>query len=166
MGATVLDVFDETLQTTHIWLDELKTTVGPDKHVTSHVLEAVLRTLRDRLPPGLSIHRGAQLPLFVRGLSYDQWHPRQRPLKLRSSKQFLSEVAKGLESTRPVNAEQAHTSSFPDPQSLRRCRSDPPRAGGAFGTRWKLWRKMRKLSQRRSTTGTNTRKLSQDKECQ
>jgi uncharacterized protein (DUF2267 family) len=107
MSATGLDVFDKTLQTTNIWLEEINSKIGPDRQVAWHVLGAVLRTLRDRLPIGLAAHLGAQLPLLVRGLYYDQWHPRQKPLKLRSEKQFLDEVATGLHDIRPVNTTEA-----------------------------------------------------------
>lgn len=85
MTATGLDVFDKTLQTTHIWLEEINEALGPDRRVAWHVLGAVLRTLRDRLPLGLAAHLGAQLPLLVRGLYCDQWHPPAKPLKLRSA---------------------------------------------------------------------------------
>ena len=75
MSTTGLDVFDKTLQTTNIWLDEIMDVVGPDRGVAWHVLGAVLRTLRDRLPLGLAAHLGAQLPLLVRGTYYDQFQP-------------------------------------------------------------------------------------------
>jgi uncharacterized protein (DUF2267 family) len=107
MSATGLPVFDKTLQTTNLWLDEICQTLGPDRQIAWHALGAVLRTLRDRLPIGLAAHLGAQLPLFVRGLYYDQWHPRMRPLKLRTAKQFLGEVEQGLQGIRPVDPKDA-----------------------------------------------------------
>ena len=81
MSATGLDVFDKTLQTTNIWLDEIMAKLGPDRQVAWHVLGAVLHALRDRLQIGLAVHLGAQLPLLVRGLYYDQWHPSEQTLK-------------------------------------------------------------------------------------
>jgi len=107
MSATGLDVFDRTLQTTHIWLDEIMADLGPDRRVAWHALGAVLHALRDRLQLGLAVHLGAQLPLLVRGLYYDQWRPTEENLKLRTAEEFLDHVAQGLESTRPVNARQA-----------------------------------------------------------
>jgi Uncharacterized conserved protein (DUF2267) len=74
-AATGLDVFDKTLQTTNIWLDEIAAEIGPDRQVAWHALGAVLRALRDRIPLDLAAHLGAQLPLLARGLYYDQWHP-------------------------------------------------------------------------------------------
>jgi uncharacterized protein (DUF2267 family) len=112
MSATGPDVFDKTVQTTNLWLEEINSRIGPDRRVAWHVLGAVLRTLRDRLPIGLAAHLGAQLPLLVRGLYYDQWRPRAKPLKLRSAKAFLDEVGTALHGTRPVNTEAATRAVF------------------------------------------------------
>ena len=104
MSSTGLDVFDKTLQTTHTWLDEIMEKMGPDKQMAWHLLRAVLHALRDRLPTGLMAHLGAQLPLLVRGLYYDQWHAGdEQQLKLRTGEEFLDRVAEGLKGTRPIN---------------------------------------------------------------
>jgi uncharacterized protein (DUF2267 family) len=107
MSATGLDVFDKTLQTTNIWLDEIMAKLGPDRQVAWHVLGAVLHALRDRLQIGLAVHLGAQLPLLVRGLYYDQWHPSEQTLKQRSAEQFLDHVSQRLADIRPVNVKDA-----------------------------------------------------------
>jgi uncharacterized protein (DUF2267 family) len=112
MSATGLDVFDKTLQTTHIWLDEIMAKLGPDRQVAWHVLGAVLHALRDRLPIGLAVHLGAQLPLLVRGLYYDQWHPSEQTLKERSAEQFLEHVSQRLRDIRPVNVVDATQATF------------------------------------------------------
>ena len=62
MSATGLDVFDKTLHTTHIWLDELMEEIGPDRRVAWHVLGAVLRAIRDRVPLELAVHLGRPAP--------------------------------------------------------------------------------------------------------
>jgi uncharacterized protein (DUF2267 family) len=107
MASTGLDVFDKTLQTTNIWLDEIMAELGPDRQVAWHVLGAVLRPLRDRLPLSLAAHLGAQLPLLVRGLYYDQWHPAGQPERLRTLDEFLRRVEDGLQGIRPVNVRDA-----------------------------------------------------------
>jgi uncharacterized protein (DUF2267 family) len=112
MAATGLDVFDKTLQTTNIWLDELMEVIGPDRQVAWHTLGAVLRTLRDRLPVGLSAHLGSQLPLLVRGLYYDQWEPEKPFDKTRSVEEFLERVGEQLENIRPVNVRDATRTVF------------------------------------------------------
>jgi uncharacterized protein (DUF2267 family) len=112
MSATGLDVFDRTLQITHTWLDEIMTRLGPDRQVAWHALGAVLHALRDRLPVGLAVHLGAQLPLLVRGLYYDGWVPSEHALKERSREEFLSHVSQGLSSIRPVDVQDAAKAVF------------------------------------------------------
>jgi uncharacterized protein (DUF2267 family) len=132
MSATGLDVFDKTLQTTHIWLDEIMAKLGPDRQVAWHVLGAVLHALRDRLPIGLAVHLGAQLPLLVRGLYYDQWHPSEQTLKERSAEQFLDHVRERLHDIRPVNVLDAAQVTFQvlnhhvDPHQIEKVRQALP----------------------------------------
>ena len=103
MSATGLDVFDKTLQTTNIWLDEIMAELGPDRHVAWHALAAVLHALRDRLPLEVAVHLGAQLPMLVRGAYYDRWHLGGDVERYRSREEFLERVGRGLEATRPVS---------------------------------------------------------------
>lgn len=112
MSATGLDVFDRTLQITNTWLDDIMEIVGPDRQIAWHILGAVLRTLRDRLTLGLAAHLGAQLPLLVRGLYYDQWQPSKQPSDLRSAEEFLDHVAEGLTGIRPVDVKEATRAVF------------------------------------------------------
>ncbi len=107
MSATGLEVFDKTLQSTNIWLDEIMTELGPDRQLAWHVLGAVLRALRDRLPLGLAAHLGSQLPILIRGTYYDQWTPSDKPLQTRSRDEFLDQVGQGLWNVRPVNVQKA-----------------------------------------------------------
>jgi uncharacterized protein (DUF2267 family) len=112
MSTTGLDVFDKTLQTTHIWLNEIMENIGPDRQVAWHVLGAVLRTVRDRIPLELSAHLGAELPILVRGLYYDQWRPEREPERYRSLDEFLERTAANLSMTRPVNPRDAAHAVF------------------------------------------------------
>ncbi|MFP5329096.1 MAG: DUF2267 domain-containing protein [Alphaproteobacteria bacterium] len=112
MSATGLDVFDKTLETTHIWLNEICADLGPDKQVAWKVLSTVLHKLRDRLPIGLAAHLGAQLPLLVRGVYYDQFEPSKLPTECNSRDEFVAEVAEWLSDTRPVDPDLAIRSVF------------------------------------------------------
>jgi hypothetical protein len=57
ISATGLDLFDKTLQTTNVWLDEIMAEMGPDRQVAWHVLGAVLHALQDRMQPDLAAPR-------------------------------------------------------------------------------------------------------------
>ena len=112
MSTTGLNVFDKTVQTTNIWLDEIMAAMGPDRHVAWHILGATLHALRDRLPLDEAAHLGAQLPLLVRGLYYDQWHSPSTIHKERHQEEFLARVADDLKDTRPVNTRDAVRTVF------------------------------------------------------
>lgn len=112
MSATGLEVFDRTLQLTNTWLDEIMTTLPRDRKLAWHVLGAVLRSIRDRVPVNLAAHLGAQLPLLVRGTYYDQWRPSETPKTWRSADEFLSIVAAELRSGKPVDSRDAARTVF------------------------------------------------------
>jgi uncharacterized protein (DUF2267 family) len=107
MSATGVNVFDKTLQTTNIWLDEIMEELGPDRQLAWHILGAVLRALRDRLPADLAAHLSAQLPLLVRGTYYDRYRPADLPNRSRSLDELLSEVSEELRLSRPVDSRDA-----------------------------------------------------------
>lgn len=112
MTATGLDVFDKTLQITNIWLGEIMERLGPDRQVAWKVLSTVLHKLRDRLPLELSIHLGAQLPLLVRGVYYDQFEPGRQPSDCNTPEEFTAEVAEWLSDIRPVDPGEAIRAVF------------------------------------------------------
>ena len=112
MSATGLEVFDRTIQTTNIWLDEIMAAIGPDRHTAWKVLSTVLHKLRDRLQPDLAAHLAAQLPLLVRGVYYDLYEPAKQPTDLASREAFVEEVAKWLSDTRPVDPNDAIRAVF------------------------------------------------------
>jgi uncharacterized protein (DUF2267 family) len=112
MSATGLEIFDRTLQSTNIWLDEINEEVGPDRQVAWRVLGAVLHVLRDRLSVELAAHLGAQLPLLVRGLYYDQYRPAQQPGDVESAQDFTEAVAGTLADIRPIDPGKAVAAVF------------------------------------------------------
>jgi uncharacterized protein (DUF2267 family) len=112
MSANGLPVFDKTIQTTNIWLDEIMEWIGPDRQVAWKVLSTVLHKLRDRLPVEAAAHLGAQLPLLVRGVYYDQFAPARQPGTCRTREEFVAEVAEWLQGTRPVDPERAVAAVF------------------------------------------------------
>jgi uncharacterized protein (DUF2267 family) len=52
--------------------------------------------MRDRLTVDGVAHLGAQLPMLVRGLYYEGWHPAGKPLRLRHADEFLALVEREL----------------------------------------------------------------------
>lgn len=134
MSANGLEVFDKTLETTHVWLGEIMEDLGPDRQVAWKVLSVVLRKLRDRLPIGLAAHLGAQLPLLIRGTYYDQFEPSKLPTECDSREQFVAEVAEWLSDIRPVDPDEAVRCVFKvlshhvDPGQIAKVREALPRS--------------------------------------
>jgi uncharacterized protein (DUF2267 family) len=97
MSESHVAVLDHTIQETNRWLkavaDELH---FQDRHHAYNALRAVLHALRDRLPPEVAVHLGAQFPMLVRGIYYEGWHMAGKPVKDRSAQEFASRVQAGL----------------------------------------------------------------------
>jgi uncharacterized protein (DUF2267 family) len=107
MATTGLEVFDKTLHTTNLWLDEISAEIGPDRHLAWHVLGAVLRSIRDEMQVEQSAHFAAQLPLLIRGAYFDQYRPAAQPASARSHDDFVARIQHDLSGSRPINAEAA-----------------------------------------------------------
>jgi uncharacterized protein (DUF2267 family) len=112
MSSTGLEVFDETVHKTNIWLKEIAQVLGPDRHRAYNALRAVLHCLRDRLTVDEAAQLGDQLPMLVRGIYYEAWHPAGKPEKIRTREEFLARVSTHLPKARPINAEDAARAVF------------------------------------------------------
>lgn len=112
MSTTILPLFDKSLQTTAIWLEEIQSDIGPDRAFAWRVLSVVLQNLRDHLPLELAAHLGAQLPVVIRGSFYDQFDPTVLPKQAHGADEFLQSVADGLKDSRGVDPRDAVQAVF------------------------------------------------------
>jgi len=93
MSTTGLSTFDETVQLSNIWLNELMHAVNwDDKPRAYRLLRATLHALRDRLMAHEAVQFGAQLPMLIRGLYYDGWHMRDSAPSERTKSAFLGHI--------------------------------------------------------------------------
>ncbi len=128
MSQTGLAAFDSTLHHTNVWLKEVMEEMGwDDRHRAYRALREVLHALRDRLPISEVAALGAQLPLLVRGIYYEGWHPGGKPIK-HHREQFLAHLADLLRNgasadperiTRTVLSVLARHVSFGEVESIR-----------------------------------------------
>lgn len=93
MVTTGIEVFDGTLQRTNVWLKDLAARLETDdRHLAYLALRSTLHALRDRLTVDEAAHLGAQMPMLVRGIYYEGWHPAGKPLAEHSQAEFLAHV--------------------------------------------------------------------------
>jgi uncharacterized protein (DUF2267 family) len=112
MTTTGLAAWDRTIQATNIWLDDIMQETGLDRQGAWHALGAVLRALRDRLPPALALHLAAQLPLLLRGAFCEQWHLGGAPPEGRGLDDFLAAVEQHLGRGQPGDAAAVTPAAF------------------------------------------------------
>jgi len=112
MSMTGLATFDETLHVSNVWLNELMEQLDwDDKRRAYRALRAVLHALRDRLTAHEAVHLGAQLPLLIRGVYYENWHMKDTAPGERTKVAFLSHVIAELRDP-SVDAEQSARQVF------------------------------------------------------
>jgi len=87
------------------WIDDLQRGLGwhdPDRVYSA--LVATLHAIRDALPQNEAVYIGAQLPVLLRGLYYDGWHPSRRTA-LRSQSSFIERIQDGVHRDPAIDAE-------------------------------------------------------------
>jgi len=73
------------------------TCIGFDNERAAYAaLRATLHAVRDRLPTELVAHLGAELPMLVRGIYYDGWHPSAVKLKAAHDEDFFDAMRREL----------------------------------------------------------------------
>jgi len=105
MTQTGLPTFDNTVQTTNIWLNDLMLELGKDdRHLAYAAMRSVLHALRDRLTVEHASALGAQLPMLVRGFYYEGYKPHGKPTRERRKDQFLAKIRREMRRGPTLNA--------------------------------------------------------------
>jgi uncharacterized protein (DUF2267 family) len=123
MSATGLDTFDTSIHATNHWLKIVMQELATDnRHVALAALRASLHALRDRIGLENAVHFGAQLPILLRGLYYENWRPAETPTRERHIEDFLDHVASMLPARTGVSPADAAFASF---AAVAECISNP-----------------------------------------
>ncbi|WP_010296951.1 DUF2267 domain-containing protein [Candidatus Odyssella thessalonicensis] len=82
------------------WLYDVEDACGIDEEHPRQALAAlrsVLHQLRDLLPLENAAYLSAQFPIFIRGLFFENWCPKNEPSRIRKKQEFLEAVAQTLQ---------------------------------------------------------------------
>ena len=101
MSDTGLDVFGETLHSTHAWLGDVGEALGGDEQHRYRALRAVLFASRDRLGIEEAFHLSSHLPMLVRGIYWEGYRPTDKPDVTRSLDEFLGKVSENRRRSAP-----------------------------------------------------------------
>ena len=97
MALTGLQSLDATINKTQRWIAEVRDGLEiEDRERALAALRAVLHVLRDHLPLQAAVALGAQLPLLVRGMYYENWQPEAKHSKPHSKTDVALLVAAEL----------------------------------------------------------------------
>jgi uncharacterized protein (DUF2267 family) len=93
MSWTGFETFDTAIQKADIWLKQIMLELNTDNKRRAYMgMRSVLHALRDRLTIDEAVDLGAQLPLLIRGVYYDEWDPSRNPVKDRHLDDFLAHI--------------------------------------------------------------------------
>lgn len=99
---------DRNVEMTNVWLGEISDQLDHmDKEAAWACLNAVLRTVRDRIPVDEAADFAAQLPTLIRGSFYEGWQPSHTPYKWRHKDEYLAAIRERLPGRDNVDVEEA-----------------------------------------------------------
>ncbi len=104
--ASIRDL-DAAVRGAQEWIDDITQRLGwHDRDKAYSALVGTMHALRDVLPTEEVVYLGACLPLLLRGLYYEGWHPVKRPGLAKSRAAFLERIHEGVHRDPGVDAEQ------------------------------------------------------------
>ena len=97
------DVFDNTIQKTQVWLNDLMSELDSE---VQHIRKISNLTVEE------AIQLGAQLPMLIRGFYYEGWNLKGKPHKERHKEDFLDHIKKAFKDDVTVNSNQVCRAVF------------------------------------------------------
>ena len=89
----MIHVFERTTHEAHEWVNDLAGRTGwSNEREVLRLLRIVLCKVRDHLPINEMAQFSAQLPLILRGMFFEGWHPKNTPVHERHAVDFVAAV--------------------------------------------------------------------------
>ena len=108
-----MNVFDHATQKADAWIHDMMRELGTDDpRQAYHALAASLHTVRDRLGVEEAAQLAAQLPLLVRGLFFEGWHPASTPVAVRRPLDLIALFEQKSGDGHRIDAERALAALF------------------------------------------------------
>jgi uncharacterized protein (DUF2267 family) len=108
-----VSTFDHAVEKADLWIREMMRELGTqDPRQAYHALAASLQTLRDRLSVEEAAQLSAQLPLLVRGLFFEGWHPASTPAHVRRPEDLIALFGQKSGDGHEIDAERALAATF------------------------------------------------------
>lgn len=93
-----IDIVDHNVKTINTWLKDISDELdGIGEQEAWSRLKAALQTVRDRITVNEAADFSAQLPMIVRGLYFEGWHPAETPHKWRDRADYLDAFSRKLD---------------------------------------------------------------------
>jgi uncharacterized protein (DUF2267 family) len=85
------------LAKSELWINETCRALGIEDEERAYLaLRAGLHALRDRLTIEEATHLAAQLPMMIRGLFFEGWHPGGKRVRSRSRESYLEAIEREM----------------------------------------------------------------------
>jgi uncharacterized protein (DUF2267 family) len=108
-----MSIFDHVLQRADTWIREMMRELGTDDpRLAYDALAASLQTVRDRLPVDEAAQLAAQLPIFVRDLFFEGWHPASTPVHASRPEDLIALFEQKSGNGHALDPERAIAASF------------------------------------------------------
>jgi len=137
---TGIQALDTAVKTTEEWISALMARLGwQDREKVYLALLAALHALRDSLPRDEAGYLGVQLPVLLRGLYFEDWHPASHIPRAKTRGAFLERSRRGCIAIPASTQSRSRMPSFRSwlsacrRASLRTRRPPHPKRCGCFG---------------------------------
>lgn len=111
--AESMSTFDHAVERADVWIHDMMRELGTeDPRQAYHALAAGLHTVRDRIAVDEAAQLAAQLPLLVRGLYFEGWHPAATPVHVRRPEDLVTMFEQRSGDGHAIDPERALAATF------------------------------------------------------